>query len=157
MTMYIFDTNVFGSLAFYYPKRFPTIWKRIDELAECGILRSVREVQREIESNCPSEHIEAWVRSHHNVFMTPNDDEGRIVAGIFRKEQYRALVKRENILKGLPVADPFVVAAAKIHGARVVTQESLKIGGARIPTLCRELNVECMGLEGFLESENLGY
>ena len=97
------------------------------------------------------------MEAHKDIFGIPDDEEGKIVAQIFSKEQYRGLVKRVNILKGLPVADPFVVAAAKVRNAIVVTQESLKVGGARIPTLCRELDVQCIDLEGLLEKEGIQF
>lgn len=155
--MYVFDTNVFWALGHYYPSRFPTIWHQIDKLAKSGDLYSVKEVLRELESNCPFESIEGWVKGHHDIFRVPNEEETKIVAQIFQKEQYRGFVKRQNILKGLPVADPFVIAAAKIHKGRVVTQESLKEGGARIPTACKEIGVECIDLEKFLEREGLKY
>src|SRR5471030_3082879 len=103
--MYIFDTNVFTAIGHFYPSRFPTIWAKIDELALNGSLRSVKEVRREIETNCPFAHIEEWVKNHHDIFLTPSDEEAEVVAKIFQKEQYRGLVKRQNILKGLPVAD----------------------------------------------------
>lgn len=155
--MYLFDKNVFVTLGNYYPNRFPTIWGRIDALAEKGTLCSVREVQREIETNCPYEFIAEWVKQHHSIFLIPSDAELIVVTDIFKKEQYRGLVKKTNIIKGLPVADPFIVAAGVVYGACVVTQESLKQGGARIPTLCQELQVRCTDLEGFLENENLLY
>ena len=59
--------------------------------------------------------------------------------------------------KGLPVADPFVVAAAKVHQASVVTREAFKSGGARIPTVCQEFGVECLNVEQFLTRERLKY
>ena len=157
MTIYIFDTNVFRSLGYYYPNRFPTIWGKINELSEIGLLRSVREAQREIESNCPFKHILDWVSEHHYIFVKPSDEELKIVSEIFKKEQFRGLVRKSNILKGRPVADPFIVAAAKVYCACVITQESLKLGGARIPTLCKELEVDCRDLESFLELEDLKY
>jgi hypothetical protein len=155
--MYIFDTNVFHALGYYYPSRFPTIWARIDELASKHVLRSVREVQREIERNCPFDCIDDWVKKHHELFLIPTEEEAKVVAEIFKKEQYRGFVKREKLLKGLPVADPFIIAAAKVHSACVVTQESLKAGGARIPTACAELRVPCIDLEKFFEQEQLKY
>lgn len=155
--MYIFDKNVFLSLGHYYPGRFPTIWGRINELVQNGELRSVREVRREIETNCPFKYIEKWVQGHGDIFMTPTEAELMIVRDIFRIEQYRGLVRRQNIIRGLPVADPFIVAAGKFYEAQVVTQESLLSGAARIPTLCKELGVKCTDLEGFLEEEELMY
>lgn len=155
--MYVFDTNVFIALGHYYPSRFPTIWAKLDELVRSAKLRSVKEVSRELEINSHFEHIYQWVRDNSHIFRGATKEEGRIVAQIFQKEQYRGLVKRQNLLKGLPVADPFVVAAAKFHNGIVVTQESLKVGGARIPTVCMELGIECIDLEKLLEYENLKY
>ncbi len=155
--MYIFDTNVFYALGHYYPSRFPTIWARIDELAKKEVVRSVKEVLRELEGNCPFETIESWVKAHRGIFKPPNDEETKIIAQIFQKEQYRGFVKRQNILKGLPVADPFVIAAAKVHAGRVVTLESPKVGGARIPAACKHLGVDCIDLEKFFEREGLRY
>jgi hypothetical protein len=129
----------------------------MDELADLGELRSVKEVKRELELNSHFDHIEQWVRGRGRIFHAATKEEGEVVAQIFQKEQYRGLVKRQNLLKGLPVADPFIIAAAKVHLGIVVTQESLKTGGARIPTACMELGIECIDLEKLLEYENLKY
>lgn len=155
--MYVFDTNVFTAIGHYYPSRFPTIWAKMEELAQDSRLCSVKEVRREVEKHCPFPHIEVWVKAHGHIFLSPSEEESKVVAEIFRKKQYRGLVKRQNLLKGLPVADPFVIAAAKVQKRRVVTQESFKVGGARIPTICQDLGVDCIGLEEFLEAENLKY
>jgi hypothetical protein len=154
--MYIFDKNVFIALGHYYPKRFPTIWGRINELVGNGTLRSVREVRREIEINCPFKHISEWVKNNGDIFMTPTEAELTIVRDIFKNAGYRGLVRKQNIIKGLPVADPFIVAAGKFYEACVVTQESLK-SGARIPYVCSEMDIQCKDLEGFLEQEELMY
>ena len=155
--MYVIDTNVFISLGLYYPKRFPTIWGRVDSLADSGDLLSVREVRRELETNCSSEHVLNWVEQYRHIFHIPTNEECQIVSEIFQKNQYLGFVKRNNILKGMPVADPFIIAAAKAKSFCVVTQESNKSKGARIPTACIDFDVECIDLEGFLERENLEY
>lgn len=155
--MYIFDKNVFVSLGLYYPRRFPTIWDKIEELTETGILRSVREVRKEIEFNCPIAQIGEWVKNHHHIFMEPTAMEIRIVTEIFRNARYRNLVRRSNILRGLPVADPFIVAAGSFYEACIVTQESFRPGAACIPTVCEDLKIEWTNLEGFLENEGLIY
>lgn len=155
--MYIFDKNVFISLGHYYPGRFPTIWGRINELVDNGNLCSVREVRREIETNCPFKYIAQWAQDHSHIFMIPTEAELMIVRDIFRSEQYRGLVRRQNIVRGLPVADPFIVAAGKFYEALVITQESPLSGGARIPALCHALEIRCTDLEGFLEKEDLIY
>ena len=155
--MYVIDTNVFISLGLYYRKRFPTIWERVDNLADSGDLVSVREVRRELENNCSSEHVLNWVEKYRHIFHIPTNEECQIVSEIFRKNQYLCFVKKNNILKGMPVADPFIIAAAKAKGFCVVTQESNKSKGARIPTACVDFGVDCIDLEGFLEREKLEY
>jgi hypothetical protein len=67
------------------------------------------------------------------------------------------LVKRQNLLKGLPVADPFIIAFAKVNGAFVVTQENLVKNGARIPNVCVDFGVDCINLEQFFEKEKIKY
>ena len=153
--MYVFDTNVFYALGHYYPSRFPTIWGRLEDLVKDGTLQSVREVLREIEGNCPFETIEDWATAHRSIFKAPSEQEMKFVAKLFQKKQYQGFVKRQNILKGRPVADPFVIAAAKTSGGQVVTLESATAGGARIPTACNDFGVKCINLEQFLEGEGL--
>jgi hypothetical protein len=155
--LYIFDTNVFITLGYYYLKRFPTIWKRIDTLADEKELISAREVRRELNRICSSDYVNEWIERHRNIFVIASDEECGIVASIFRNRQYRGLVRRKNILKGLPVADPFIIAAAKTRNGIVVTEESAESKGARIPSVCDELGVECNNLEGFLEQQDLKF
>jgi hypothetical protein len=155
--MYVLDTNAFYTLGNYYPSRFPTIWERIDNLVREGRFLSVKEVRKEIEHNCPFEHIECWVSINRRIFRKPNSRELEVVTQIFQRKQFLGLVRRNHILKGMPVADPFIVAAAKIHEGTVVTQESFKSGGARIPTVCKEFDVAFINIEEFLEREKLQY
>ena len=155
--MYVIDTNVFIQLGFYYPSRFPTIWARIDKLAQSGTLLSVREVKNELELGNASAYIAEWVKTNRNIFRTPNEEELGIVKEILSDQRFRGLIRRESILKGLPVADPFIIAAAKVHNGTVVTQENYKPDAARIPTVCEEFKVSCINLEEFLEREKIQY
>jgi hypothetical protein len=155
--MYVFDTNVFRALEILTPKTFPTIWKRVDDLVLQDKLWSVKEVRRELNNNSPSEHIADWVRNNSHIFKKPNDKELYVVSEIFKLPQYLGLVKRANLLKGLPVADPFIVASAKVKGAFVVTQENHVKNGARIPNVCEDFKVGCIKLEEFFEREKLKY
>lgn len=155
--MYIFDTNAISTLAYYYPSRFPTIWRRIEELVENGNLWSVREVRNELERHCPSDHLKSWVHAKRSIFRIPNEEELRILSQILANRRYHSLVKKDNILKGFPAADPFVIAAGKAYEATVVTQENKRPNAVTIPNVCDELNVTCLNVEKFLESENLTF
>jgi len=155
--MYIFDTSLLWAFGRYYPAQFPTIWQKVDDLINDHSFRSVREVKREIENNCSFDHISKWVKANHRIFKPPGEDESKFVAELFCKEQYRGLVRRQDMLKGLPVADPFVIAAAKVYDGCVITDESFKRGGARIPTLCQDFGIVCINVEKFLNRENLKF
>lgn len=49
--------------------------------------------------------------ANESIFCIPSGDETRFVAEIFKK--FMSLIKQKNLLIGKPVADPFVIAAAK--------------------------------------------
>jgi len=155
--MYVFDTNVFQTLGNFNLKRFPTIWDRIDALVLQKELISVKEVRNEIEFVCHFDHVIEWVKKNRHIFINPSAEECIVVAEIFKTEQSRGLVRRKNILKGSPVADPFIIASAKIRGGCVVTQESFKSDAARIPTICQDFKVKCIDLDGFFEEQQLKY
>jgi hypothetical protein len=155
--VYVLDTNAFYTLGNYYPSRFPTIWRLIDQLVTKEEFRSVKEVRREIEINCPFEHIEKWVHANRHIFQKPDSRELKVVSEIFKRNQFLGLVRKDHILRGLPVADPFIVAAAKVNNGIAVTQESLKKGAARIPTVCKEFGVQWINVEQFLEREKIEY
>jgi hypothetical protein len=53
---------------------------------------------------------------------------------------------------GVPVADPFVIASAKIREGIVVTEESRKPNAARIPNVCDYYKLECISFAQYLEA-----
>jgi len=62
-------------------------------------------------------------------------------------------MKKER-LQGNPVADPFVIAKAKVLNGCVVTQEKYKENAAKIPNVCKHFEILCIDLEKFMENEN---
>ncbi len=151
--MYIFDTNVFITLGNFYPGRFPTIWEHINELASKDDLISSREVYKELDNSCGEEHINIWVENNKYVFKIPTNEECIIVTEIFKERRHRSLVKKKNIQVGRPVADPFLIAMAKIRNGIIITQEA----PSRMPEICKEFGVICLNLEVFFEKENLKF
>jgi len=51
------------------------------------------------------------------------------------------LVTETQRLKGQPVADPFVIASAKVRGGAVVTEELKREHAAKIPNVCQHFDV----------------
>ncbi len=148
--IYVFDTNSIRVIGNYYPDQFPTFWKHLDGAVSQGTVISVKEVRKELEFQA-SDWLKTWIKNNNNMFASPNQLESQYVAEIFAIPHFRALVGEKQILKGQPVADPFLVAAARARGAVVVTEEALKPNAAKIPNVCIHFNVKCTNLQGFMK------
>ncbi|MBL7131054.1 MAG: DUF4411 family protein [Candidatus Omnitrophica bacterium] len=156
--MYVFDTNIFRYLDNMYPKRFTSLWQHLDKLVAEKRLWSVKEVFNEIEYVCQSSHVADWAKNNRTIFRKPQStEEYKIIMEIFKYPQYRDFIRKEHLLKGYPVADPFIIASAKVNNAFVVTQEKLVKNGARIPNACLVLETQCINMEQFLEREKLEF
>jgi len=147
---YVFDTNSVSVLRNYYPDQFPSFWKRFHAAVSAGEVISCREVLHELKGLQKGWLLE-WAEAKKAMFRMPSDDETNVVGEIFRVAHFRALVGQEQQLKGTPVADPFVVAAARVFGGCVVTEEALKPNAAKIPNVCEHFGIDCTNLEGFLK------
>ena len=160
--IYVFDTSSIRSLQHFYPSVFKTIWDGLDGLIQKQNLISTREVWNEIERQNISADVLAWAKQHKQIFTTPNATELQFVALILQNKHFQSLIGEQQRLKGTPVADPFVIACAKIKGGTVVTEEgwdhsnstlSPKPNAAKIPNVCAHFNVPCINLEGFMQQQ----
>jgi len=151
--IYVFDTGAFIVFKNFYPSTFPTLWGRLDALAGSGTVISVREVFNELHNYNDADFIQDWAKQHKALFAKPSNAELLIVQQILAIPHFQTLVGNKAILKGTPVADPFVVAAAKTKSATVVTQEGLKPNAAKIPNVCQHFGVPCMNLETFMAQQ----
>ena len=150
---YVFDTNSFSVLGNYYPEQFPSFWRKFDQAVAAGKVLSVREVYRELERYARHPHLTDWVKSHRSIFTPPESAEMRFVGDIFSVRHFQTLVNKKVRLKGLPGADPFIIARAKVINGCVVTEEKVTPNAAKIPNVCRHFGVDCTNLQGFLEKE----
>ena len=149
--IYVFDTSSFRVLGNYYPDRFPSFWEMFNDLVESGRIVSVREVLNELERQNTKAHLDEWIQNNKKVFLSPGVMETEFVSRIFQEKHFQQLVSTENVLKGYPVADPFLVAAAKTWDACVVTEESKRKNAAKIPNVCDYFGIEWTNVEGFME------
>jgi hypothetical protein len=150
---YVFDNSPLSALfRNFYPKRFPTLWKRFDSLVADGKLVSTREAIREIEDG-PLENLRAWAWDNEALFANPTAGEGAFVVRIYGVPHFQQNIEKQKILKGGKNADPFVIARAAVDKRTVVTMEVLKPDAARIPNICQHFGVPFLSLEGFMEKE----
>lgn len=151
---YVFDSDSLINLfRHYYPERFPTLWEKFNTLVSEGELTSVREVFNEI--GLSEDPLGTWAKEQKNVlFLESNVEELKFVSEIFQVKHFQAMIRKQERLKGKPVADPFVIARAKISGACVVTQEKKTENAAKIPNVCNHFGIRWTNLEGFMKEEN---
>lgn len=160
--IYVFDTSSLRSLQHFYPRVFKTIWQGIDGLVVQRSLISTREVFNELERQAVSDAILQWAIDNKSLFSIPTPQELQFVAEIFKIQHFQGLIGAQQRLKGMPVADPFVIACAKITAGTVVTEEGwlrsgkrleLKPNAAKIPNVCNHFNVPCIDLEEFMHQQ----
>ena len=155
--IYVFDTSSIRSLQHFYPSVFKTIWEGLDGLVQQQNLISTREVWNEVERQNISADVQAWAKSNKQIFTTPTSAELQFVAQILQIKHFQGLIGEQQRLKGTPVADPFVIACAKIKGGTVVTEEQPKPNAAKIPNVCEHFNVPCIDLEGFMQQQGWNF
>jgi hypothetical protein len=152
--MYVFDTNSLSVLFDnFYLDRFPSLWEKFDELLLSGRIISVREVYNEIMRRYRDTRQVEWAKDHREFFVQPSVEEMQFVGKIFDVPHFRNLIRKRETLVGTPVADPFLIAKAKVENRLLVTQESLKPNAAKIPNICDHFGIQYINLEGFMERE----
>jgi hypothetical protein len=147
---YVFDTSAFIIIGHYYPDQFPTFWKRFSTAVDSGEIVSVREALNELSTKASRPWLGDWVKANSGIFQVPTAAETAFVGEIFRIPHFQMLVGGKARLSGKPVADPFVIAAAKVLEGTVVSEETKKPNAARIPNVCEHFGIPCVTVEGFL-------
>ena len=155
--IYVFDTSSLSKLKHFYPAVFKSIWTGLDSLVQSGVLISTREVSNEIERGDVDQHTNQWLKDRKEIFTTPTADELRFVAEIFKVAHFQSLIGEKQRLQGTPVADPFVIACAKLRKGTVVTEEREKPNAAKIPNVCQHFGVPCIDLETFMQQQGWSF
>lgn len=156
--IYVFDTSSLSEFKHFYPGIFKSIWAGLDDLVKQQQLISTREVWNEIEHRgTPTPHVNDWLKARKEIFTTPTAAELQCVADIFKITHFQSLISQKQRLLGNPVADPFVIACAKVRGGTVVTEEQFKPNAAKIPNVCKHFNVSCIDLEEFMHQQKWSF
>ena len=145
---YIFDTGPFILLKHYPPKTFISFWECFNSMIINGQVTSVSEVLRELKPDVMYD----WADSHKELFPKPEIEEQILAAEILKR--HPELVKQKHIISGMPVADPFILAKAKITNSIVVTVETYKPNAHNIPNICENMGIKWLvGLVAVMEEE----
>lgn len=149
--MYIVDTCSFEKMFQFYPNRFRILWNNINRLTQEGKLLSVYEVYKELNRGLAVK----WKEDNKKIFPKVSEEEAEFIKEIFKAENghFQSCIRNTQLLKGSPVADPFVIASAKVRSATVVTEESYKPKSSKIPNICEFFSIPCITFEGVMERE----
>ena len=154
--IYVVDTSSFRELERYYKDVFPDLLGTVSAEVEAGGVVSVREVWRELEA-CPETNVIAWAKENSGIFKPPTAAEAEFVGQIFAVPHFAQLISAKAQMTGQPVADPFLIAAAKCSSGTVVTQERLKPNAAKIPNVCEHFGTAFTTFEGFLKAKGWSF
>jgi hypothetical protein len=124
---------------------FVSLWQALEESVEVGVLTSVDEVLKELQKSDGT--ITQWAKERREMFTRPSLEEQRIVLDIVTR--FPDVMKKKNLLMGIPEADPFLIAKASVKGYTVMTMERKKPNAAKIPNICEHYEVSCVNLFEF--------
>jgi len=146
---YCFDTNALIDGWKNYPiSAFPKLWANLERMIRDETAFSSIEVKREL-AQWHGGPLVTWVKQQDGFFRQSTRQVQNIVAKITDTTD---LVDEEAQKS---TADPFVIALAKVEGARVVTHEG-RAGPrqrVKVPDVCMKLAVQYTRFVGVITSE----
>jgi len=154
---YVLDTNSWMVLENYYASRFPSFWSTFDAFVARGNIVSVREAFKELDNDLRRPHLRDWIHRNRSLFLPPTPEETEFVRAIFAIPHFQELIGFTQRLRGMPVADPFIIACAQARGFCVVTQETLKPNAAKIPNVCEHFDVDWCNFEELMTREGWSF
>jgi predicted nucleic acid-binding protein len=147
---YCIDTSaIVDGWVRYYPRDvFPTLWDKLEKMIAAGRLVAPDEVLKELSKN--DDDLHKWARLQDGLFCPLEDD-----VQIATAEILAVFPKLVNNERNRSIADPFVVAVAKVRKLSVVTGEKRKGNPMRpkIPDVCDAYKIRCLTLLELMKSE----
>jgi hypothetical protein len=127
------------------------LWRHFERQVKSGEIIAPIEVREELTKNVGDE-LDRWVVKHRTIFIEVSKPQLAVLQTIVRA--YPAFTHgRENM------ADPSVVALAAAEGLTVLTSEHRSHTPSprmpKIPNLCDEHGVRCLGINAYMRTENL--
>ena len=156
---YILDTNVFIEAKDYYYMFdvCPGFWEWLAIQNKKGVVYSVRAVNDELQKG--SDRLAEWADKRGDEFFLPPDGStARALATVAAK--IGRMDYRESAVNGFfNAADYYLVAEAYVKKYTVVTREakSDSTNVIKIPNICDELQITCIGPFEMLKSEKVRF
>ena len=152
---FILDNNVISeTLRNLKPQVvFQNIWETLEEGIENESIVSVDEVYRELEKweDAKNSEMWEWIKNNKKAFQATTNEEGEIVAEIYKYPKFREGIKERSMRTGSPEADAFLVAKAKTMNGILVTQEKYKNNSSKLPNICEKFDVPYVNRDNFYQ------
>lgn len=131
--------------------RYIGLWEHFEGQVDQGQIIAPFEVREEL-TNSLDPALDRWLVQHRSIFIDISRPQLAVLQMIVRK--YPAFTRgKENM------ADPAVVALAAAEGLTVLTSERRQQNPSpttpKIPSLCDEQAVQCLGVNDYLRSESV--
>ena len=153
---YCFDTNaLIQPWANRYPiDMFPDFWTNLEALIQDGVISSPDAVLEELSKI--DDGLLEWAKRNQSLFHPLTLEIQKVIREILSNKDYQRLI---DTRKNRSMADPFIIAQAKVYGLVVVTEEQFdtKRKHVRIPDVCRAMNIEFDSVLGFMRRENMKF
>lgn len=132
----------------YAPEVFPQFWNKMDEGVSSGLIFSSKMVLEEVSKQ--DDDVFAWAKARDDMFHKLDQLTLNTAAEITRN-----FPKLINTSQEKDMADPFLIALAKVKDAVLVTQETpLRNSPKRmkIPDVCEAMSVQCINILGMVKA-----
>jgi hypothetical protein len=156
---YCIDTSAlsFGWRRHYPPVNFPSLWADIESYIDDGSLIAPDEVLEELKRG--GDALYDWVRTKSGFFVPHDEAVQNVVTAILANPEHAKLLYSQTA-PNIVVADPFVIAAAKVHSCAVISSETFQSPSpnkTKIPNVCADLGIEHISLLEFIQRQGLVY
>lgn len=127
---------------------FPSFWSKLERLIQEGRAGCIAEVK--IDLSKKNDALREWADGVVGIYHELTEDVQRSAMAILSHPEHQKLT---NSVKGRSRSDPWVIALAHVHGARVITQEGSAPKKIKIPDVCAGLDIQCTNLLGLMVAE----
>lgn len=123
-----------------------------------GSLIAPEEVLEELKRG--GDDLYEWARNKNGFFVPHDVDIQNLVSTILAHPEHSKLLYTQTATT-LAIADPFVIATAKVHSCTVISNETLMLSPSpkktKIPNVCADMGVEHISLKEFIQRQSLVY
>ncbi|EAC7024830.1 DUF4411 family protein [Listeria monocytogenes] len=162
MTKYLLDTNIYISFydRYYKYNFFPSFWSKFETIInECIIIPKIV-----VNEQTQNEWFKDWLRNNYTESIYDHkkyfSEWSNILSSIAENPVYNdGALTSDNGWAHEKIADPWIIAIAKIEGLTLVTEErkhphlnpAKPSGSVKIPDICKDFNVRCITMNEFFE------